>query len=108
MPVIRIDDEVMDELKRMAIEEGYVFGSPNDVLRKVLKLETVDRAAHPFRCPTSLRSKPPTSRLVPQGPADCSAERSSANMRHDSRESPVRMPTKTGKFYNFEDHWHSQ
>ena len=34
MPVIRVDDEVYEALKRRAIQIGLVFGSPNDVLRQ--------------------------------------------------------------------------
>ena len=36
MPVIRVDDEVMQRLQFIAVDLGLVFGSPNDVLRKVL------------------------------------------------------------------------
>ena len=39
MPVIRVDDDVMQRLQLLAVEMRLVFGSPNDVLRKVL-LET--------------------------------------------------------------------
>ena len=35
-PVIRIDDEVMDELKKRAIDLGLVFEPPNATLRRVL------------------------------------------------------------------------
>jgi hypothetical protein len=38
-PVIRIDDEVMDELKKRAIDLGLVFEPPNATLRKVLGLD---------------------------------------------------------------------
>ena len=34
--VIRVDDDVMEELERRAIELGLVFHTPNDVLRAVL------------------------------------------------------------------------
>ncbi|MCX5990928.1 MAG: hypothetical protein NTZ04_01135 [Chloroflexi bacterium] len=37
-PVIRIDDEVMTELKKRAIELGLVFEPPNATLRRVLGL----------------------------------------------------------------------
>ena len=37
-PVIRIDDEVMDKLKKRAIDLGLVFSTPNEVLRAVLGL----------------------------------------------------------------------
>lgn len=38
-PVIRIDDEVMDELKKRAIGLGLVFEPPNATLRIVLGLD---------------------------------------------------------------------
>ncbi|MCJ7656117.1 MAG: hypothetical protein MUO97_12630 [Dehalococcoidia bacterium] len=38
-PVIRIDDEVMEELKRHAIRLGLVFESPNATLRAILELD---------------------------------------------------------------------
>jgi len=38
-PVIRIDDQVMDNLKRRAIDLGLIFGTPNDVLRGILGLD---------------------------------------------------------------------
>lgn len=38
-PVIRIDDEVMEELKRHAISLGLVFESPNATLRAILGLD---------------------------------------------------------------------
>ncbi len=38
-PVIRIDDEVMDELKKRAVSLGLVFEPPNATLRKVLGLD---------------------------------------------------------------------
>lgn len=38
MPVIRIDDEVMDELKKRAIALGLVFEPPNVTLRRILGL----------------------------------------------------------------------
>ena len=37
-PVIRIDDEVMNELKKRAVDLGLVFSTPNEVLKAVLKL----------------------------------------------------------------------
>ena len=40
MPVIRIDDEVMGELKRRAIDLGLVFEPPNHTLRRVLGLDS--------------------------------------------------------------------
>ena len=39
MTTIRIDKEVMQELQRHAVHEGLVFGSPNQVLRRILKLD---------------------------------------------------------------------
>jgi len=38
-PVIRIDDEVMDELKKRAIGLGLVFEPPNATLRGILGLD---------------------------------------------------------------------
>ena len=38
-PVIRIDDQVMDELKKRAVDLGLVFEPPNTTLRKVLGLD---------------------------------------------------------------------
>lgn len=38
-PVIRIDDDVMKELKRRAVELDMVFSSVNDVLKKVLEID---------------------------------------------------------------------
>jgi hypothetical protein len=42
MPVIRIDDEVMDELKKRAIALGLVFEPPNVTLRGILGLDGKD------------------------------------------------------------------
>lgn len=39
MPVIRIDDDVMQRLQKLAVELGLVFGSPNDVLKRLLDME---------------------------------------------------------------------
>ena len=39
MPVIRIDEEVMRELQRHAVEMNLVFGQPNQVLRRIFGLE---------------------------------------------------------------------
>ena len=39
MPTIRIDDDVMRELENYAISTRMVFGSPNQVLRLILKLD---------------------------------------------------------------------
>ena len=38
-PVIRIDDQVMDELKKRAMDFGLVFDPPNTTLRRVLDLD---------------------------------------------------------------------
>ena len=38
-PVIRIDDQVMDELKKRAVALGLVFEPPNATLRRVLGLD---------------------------------------------------------------------
>ncbi len=39
-PVIRIDDQVMDELKKRAVALGLVFEPPNATLRMVLGLDS--------------------------------------------------------------------
>ncbi len=39
-PVIRIDDEVIGELKKRAIDLGLVFEPPNATLRRVLGLDS--------------------------------------------------------------------
>jgi hypothetical protein len=39
MPTIRIDDDVLETLKKLAVEHDAVFGSPNEVLRKVFGLD---------------------------------------------------------------------
>jgi hypothetical protein len=39
-PVIRVDDEVMAELKKRAIDFGLVFEPPNATLRKVLGIDS--------------------------------------------------------------------
>jgi len=41
-PVIRIDDEVMNELKKRAIEFGLVFSTPSEVIRALLGLHKQD------------------------------------------------------------------
>jgi len=38
-PVIRIDDQVMEELKKRAVNLGLVFGTPNEVLRAIFTLD---------------------------------------------------------------------
>jgi phosphoglycolate phosphatase-like HAD superfamily hydrolase len=43
-PVIRIDDQVMEELKKKAVNLGLVFGTPNEVLRTMLGLDMVAKA----------------------------------------------------------------
>jgi hypothetical protein len=40
VPVIRIDDEVMDELKKRAVILGLVFEPPNTTLRQILGIVT--------------------------------------------------------------------
>ena len=42
MRTIRIDDQVMNELEKRAVEEGLVFGSPNQVMRLVFGLDGSD------------------------------------------------------------------
>ena len=43
-PVIRIDDQVMDELKKQAVNFGLVFEPPNATLRRVLGLDVDAKA----------------------------------------------------------------
>lgn len=50
-PVIRIDDQVMDELKKRAIALGLVFEPPNTTLRRVLGLDV--------KIPINLEKKTP-------------------------------------------------
>ena len=38
-PVIRVDDEVMARLQSHAVEWGFVFGTPNQTLRRLLGLD---------------------------------------------------------------------
>lgn len=52
-PVIRIDDEVMSELKRRAVDLGLVFEPPNATLRRVLGLD----AGAEFQAPATLTRK---------------------------------------------------
>jgi hypothetical protein len=47
MPVIRVDDEVMSELKKRAIELGLVFEPPNSTLRAILISERKDQKETP-------------------------------------------------------------
>lgn len=44
MPVIRVDEDVMQRLQSLAVEFGLVFGSPNDVLKRVLEINDDRRA----------------------------------------------------------------
>jgi len=48
-PVIRIDDAVMDELKKRAIDLGLVFEPPNATLRRVLGLDAAVRDVNEMR-----------------------------------------------------------
>lgn len=43
-PVIRIDDDVMEALKRHAVRLGLVFESPNTTLRALLNLDQTNKA----------------------------------------------------------------
>ncbi|MGA8849361.1 MAG: DUF5655 domain-containing protein [Dehalococcoidia bacterium] len=77
-PVIRIEDRVMEELKTRAIKLGLVFGTPNDVLIKVLELDAgtkiaIDKAIEP----------PVTEKLLfeEQRTIDGLLERASPNLR---------------------------
>ena len=44
VPIIRVDDEVMNELKKQAINYGLVFEPPNTTLRRVLGLDVDTKA----------------------------------------------------------------
>lgn len=57
MRVVRVDDEVWEELKKRAVHLGLVFATPNTVLRKVLGLEEKSKAR---------RQRVP-GKLTPQG-----------------------------------------
>ena len=43
-PVIRVDDEVMNELKKRAVNLGLVFEPPNTTMRRVLGLDVGAKA----------------------------------------------------------------
>ncbi|MFA4836974.1 MAG: hypothetical protein WC749_13005 [Dehalococcoidia bacterium] len=45
-PVIRIDDQVMSELRKQAIALNQVFGTPNEVLRIILGLDRKGNIEH--------------------------------------------------------------
>ena len=45
MPTIRIDDAVMQELEKRAVQMNLVFGSPNQVLRMLLRVDTESKEA---------------------------------------------------------------
>ena len=47
-PVIRIDDQVMDELKKQAIRLDLVFDSPNSTLRRILGLDMDGNSVNPL------------------------------------------------------------
>lgn len=53
MPTIRIDDDVMGALQERAVKEGLVFGSPNQVLRIVLGLDSNTSEEGGERMPTT-------------------------------------------------------
>lgn len=55
MPVIRIDDEVMREIKKQASKLDLVFSTPNDVLRRMLGLDGKVKAATVAKAPPSLK-----------------------------------------------------
>ena len=39
MPVLRVDEDVLIELQRRAVDSGLVFGTPNQGLKEVLGLQ---------------------------------------------------------------------
>ena len=47
-PTVRVDDEVLEELKKRAVALGLVFGTPNEVLRHILELITVSASSFKF------------------------------------------------------------
>lgn len=55
MPVMRVDDEVLDALKKKAIELDLVFSTPNQVLRNIFGL---DKASHQSDDSVSLHTNP--------------------------------------------------
>lgn len=58
-PVIRIDDDVMNEIKRRAVEYNMVFSTPNDVLKRSLGLEKTVNSQSPPSKESAPRSKNP-------------------------------------------------
>ncbi|AII60220.1 hypothetical protein X793_05575 [Dehalococcoides mccartyi CG4] len=69
MPVIRIDAEVLEALKRHAVDMGLVFEPPNTTLRKILSLDeklspdnmaTVDKTI----CNQDQKERKPIKRLL--------------------------------------------
>lgn len=57
MPVVRVDDEVWEELKKRAVNLGLVFDTPNAVLRKMLGLQEKSK----------VRRQMVPGKLTPQG-----------------------------------------
>jgi len=57
MRVLRVDDEVWEELKKRAVHLGLVFDTPNAVLRKVLCLQDKSK----------VRRQMVLGKLTPQG-----------------------------------------
>ena len=43
MPTIGVDDTVMEKLKELAIEQGLIFRTPNEVLRRALGIDGMER-----------------------------------------------------------------
>ena len=62
-PVIRIDDEVMHELKKRAIDLGLVFEPPNVVLRRVLGLDS-QTSLQPQAAGAPIRGKETTAKMT--------------------------------------------
>ena len=51
MPTIRVDNQVMEELKQQAVRQGNVFGTPNYVMRSILGLGPVTRQSRQEEAP---------------------------------------------------------
>ncbi len=67
MPTIRIDDDVMGALQERAVKEGLVFGSPNQVLRIVLGLDSnTGEIEVPRQIPPSINQAQPRNRPQPR------------------------------------------
>ncbi len=64
-PVMRIDDEVRQELEKRAVELGLIFGTPNQVLRVVLGLDEPGRPVSYIRDASDCRRRRRCARAAP-------------------------------------------